>query len=335
MAVTKRLRYEVLRRDGHACRYCGRSAPEVRLTVDHVVPTALGGSDDSSNLVAACSDCNSGKSASAPDAPIVADIASDALRWSAAIRQAADGLLADLASREANRRAFRTEWDGWTFGQKEMRIPLPDGWDRSVDNFLAAGLPMAVLIEDVRTAMGASKVAPEHTFRYMCGIAWKQIGELQDAARGLVSASPSTGTQPSAVEYVNTLWGLLPVNVTAENIRLWAAQYREECEDYAEDEDSRDVTAWPDELCAFTVALRDVTEEESAWQFATRLLRKVPVEARTKWLEEAEEMARKAGDETASERVLETALWMAFDHYRLLAGVQSDDEPPFAPNARD
>lgn len=34
MAVSKRTRYEVLRRDNHACRYCGASAPEVKLTVD-------------------------------------------------------------------------------------------------------------------------------------------------------------------------------------------------------------------------------------------------------------------------------------------------------------
>lgn len=81
MAVSKRLRYEVLRRDNHACRYCGRSAPDVALTVDHVVPVALGGSDDPGNLVTACRDCNSGKSASSPDAPIVANVADDALRW--------------------------------------------------------------------------------------------------------------------------------------------------------------------------------------------------------------------------------------------------------------
>lgn len=28
MAVSKRTRYEVLRRDNHACRYCGARAPE-------------------------------------------------------------------------------------------------------------------------------------------------------------------------------------------------------------------------------------------------------------------------------------------------------------------
>ena len=38
MAVSKRTRYEVLRRDNHACRYCGASAPDAKLTVDHVLP---------------------------------------------------------------------------------------------------------------------------------------------------------------------------------------------------------------------------------------------------------------------------------------------------------
>ena len=334
MAVSKRLRYEVLRRDGSTCRYCGRSAPEVILTVDHVVPVALGGADDPSNLVTACRDCNSGKSATPPDATLVADIASDALRWSAAIRQAADALLADLAAREVNRRAFRAEWTGWTFGQKGMRIHLPDGWERSVDNFLAAGLPLQVLIEDVRTAMNATKVAPEHTFRYMCGIAWKQIGELQDQARGLVSATPLGLTSPTAVEFVACLWGILPVDVTAENIQQWAAIYRSEAAEYDEDEEPRDVSLWPDELCAFAQLMHDASTEESAWRFADRLLKKVPFTEWTRWISQAEELVRKSGDEERRESVSPIALWLAFNHYRILAGVQSDDEPPFAPNTR-
>ncbi|AWN05089.1 HNH endonuclease [Gordonia phage Easley] len=40
MAVSKRLRYEILRRDNHTCRYCGATAPDVPLTVDHVVPVS-------------------------------------------------------------------------------------------------------------------------------------------------------------------------------------------------------------------------------------------------------------------------------------------------------
>ncbi|MFF0055622.1 HNH endonuclease [Streptomyces microflavus] len=61
MAVSKRLRYEILRRDRFTCRYCGASAPDAPMRVDHVTPVALGGTDHPSNLVAACEPCNSGK----------------------------------------------------------------------------------------------------------------------------------------------------------------------------------------------------------------------------------------------------------------------------------
>lgn len=56
------VRFSVLKRDGFTCRYCGASAPDVQLHVDHVISRHDGGSDDESNLVAACGRCNIGKS---------------------------------------------------------------------------------------------------------------------------------------------------------------------------------------------------------------------------------------------------------------------------------
>lgn len=61
--ISKKLRFEMLRRDESTCRYCGRSAPDVELHVDHVVPRAKGGLTISENLVTACADCNLGKGA--------------------------------------------------------------------------------------------------------------------------------------------------------------------------------------------------------------------------------------------------------------------------------
>jgi 5-methylcytosine-specific restriction endonuclease McrA len=55
------LRFRILERDGFRCRYCGRGTPEVTLHVDHVQSVADGGTDDESNLVASCRDCNLGK----------------------------------------------------------------------------------------------------------------------------------------------------------------------------------------------------------------------------------------------------------------------------------
>ena len=48
----------VLRRDGHRCAYCAKSAN----TIDHVQPKSRGGSDTWENLVAACLRCNNKKS---------------------------------------------------------------------------------------------------------------------------------------------------------------------------------------------------------------------------------------------------------------------------------
>lgn len=88
MAVSKRLRYEILRRDNHACRYCGATAPGVKLNVDHVIPQALGGNDKPTNLVTSCADCNAGKTSSMPNAMPVADVNQSTLRLGAALRLA-------------------------------------------------------------------------------------------------------------------------------------------------------------------------------------------------------------------------------------------------------
>ena len=56
------LRWEVLKRDAFTCQYCGRSAPEVKLEVDHIIPVSEGGKDTKDNLITACYSCNRGRS---------------------------------------------------------------------------------------------------------------------------------------------------------------------------------------------------------------------------------------------------------------------------------
>lgn len=62
-AIGDGLRYRILARDGFRCRYCGAEAPGVTLVVDHVHPVSAGGTNEPSNLVAACQTCNGGKGA--------------------------------------------------------------------------------------------------------------------------------------------------------------------------------------------------------------------------------------------------------------------------------
>ena len=59
--ITKKMRFEVFKRDKFTCQYCGAKAPDAILEVDHIKPVAEGGGNDILNLVTACRDCNRGK----------------------------------------------------------------------------------------------------------------------------------------------------------------------------------------------------------------------------------------------------------------------------------
>lgn len=67
--IGKRLRFEVLSRDGFTCRYCGAQAGKenVRLAIDHVISVVDGGDNSLNNLVTSCYSCNSGKSSMSLD----------------------------------------------------------------------------------------------------------------------------------------------------------------------------------------------------------------------------------------------------------------------------
>jgi hypothetical protein len=61
IGLSKKIRFEVFKRDKFCCSFCGKSAPDVILEVDHLKPVSKGGKNDILNLVTACFDCNRGK----------------------------------------------------------------------------------------------------------------------------------------------------------------------------------------------------------------------------------------------------------------------------------
>lgn len=60
--ISKKTRFEVFKRDSFQCQYCGASAPDVVLHIDHIAPVSKGGDNDMLNLITSCESCNSGKS---------------------------------------------------------------------------------------------------------------------------------------------------------------------------------------------------------------------------------------------------------------------------------
>jgi hypothetical protein len=59
--LSKKIRFEVFKRDNFKCQYCGKSAPDIILHVDHIKPVAEGGNNKLINLITSCIDCNQGK----------------------------------------------------------------------------------------------------------------------------------------------------------------------------------------------------------------------------------------------------------------------------------
>ncbi len=48
------------------CQYCGASVPPKELTMDHIVPLAMGGSSSKGNIAACCKACNTRKKTMMP-----------------------------------------------------------------------------------------------------------------------------------------------------------------------------------------------------------------------------------------------------------------------------
>ncbi len=184
MAVTKRVRYEVLRRDNFTCRYCGGSAPDVRLVVDHVLPEVLGGKSEPSNLVAACEPCNSGKTSTTPDGPLVEDVKQDAIRWARAMQIAAQGAASERDERDQFRQAFLDKWNVWKVDGEF--IPLPIEWPNTIDAFSRAGLEATDIADAVDIAMRKQHIKHGSLFKYFCGICWRMLDDRRETATALV-----------------------------------------------------------------------------------------------------------------------------------------------------
>lgn len=186
MTISRRLRFEILRRDSHTCRYCGAQAPDVKLTVDHVIPVALGGGDEPQNLITACADCNAGKTSIAPDSALVADVDATAMLFGRAMERAAQQRrqLHDLEAHALQ--AFDERWQAWHWGDDTAnRFPRDDNWQDSIRRFFAAGLDLEDLLRFIPIAMHSSADI-DRVWRYFCGCCWTEITERQELARRLI-----------------------------------------------------------------------------------------------------------------------------------------------------
>jgi hypothetical protein len=228
MAVSKRLRYEILRRDNHACRYCGAAAPDVKLNVDHVIPTSLGGSDKPENLVTACADCNGGKTSSMPNAMPVADVDQDTLLRAADIKQASAP-----GGREAFHAHLITVWQ-WAWSKRAHTEPTAEQSREAFDQLalLADGSdwPADYLTEIAFRAGSARSTEVAHFIEPQLNDEQFSLGADAVNAWSAAWESSSKGAQPSMDELAEFCDGLhhlvLLLDATAQRDMVMAAANR-------------------------------------------------------------------------------------------------------------
>lgn len=174
MAITKRTRFEVLRRDSHTCQYCGAKAPDVVLHIDHVMPAALGGSDAPDNLATACKDCNAGKSSIMPDSPLVKGLSEKAASYALGMVDKMTKMRASVETFDEYLEVFNEFWGAWRQG--ENKVPLPPDYELSLYRWHSMGVPSRIVEMAIPKAMKAKSLRGECAeFAYMAGIVWNII----------------------------------------------------------------------------------------------------------------------------------------------------------------
>jgi hypothetical protein len=170
MAKRKKLeRFEVFKRDGFVCQYCGGHPPDKTLEVDHIIPVSKGGTDDLHNLITSCFDCNRGKGKhELRIAPIPLTTHINTIKERERQYKEYRKILANIDQRindEINQ--VEAIFIGATDNifSRTFRI--------SVKKFISS-LPL----EEVKDAMQiaiAKGMDPYNTARYFCGICWNKI----------------------------------------------------------------------------------------------------------------------------------------------------------------
>ena len=184
--ISKRLRFEIFRRDNFTCRYCGKHAGEdgAELTIDHVVTVALGGTDDPTNLVTACKDCNAGKSSVTADAALVQDVAQDAMRWARAMEIAAARQHDQDDTSLAYFSAACDLWDRYI----PSYVGIPLSYESSCDTFRKQGVTLAQFERALANASGKPGLEKRQIWRYACGIIWSELRERQEIAAEIIAS---------------------------------------------------------------------------------------------------------------------------------------------------
>lgn len=176
-AISKKVRFEVFKRDSFTCQYCGAHPPQAVLHVDHIVPVAEGGGNEDTNLVTACDRCNLGKAANSLDSiPVsLSDRAAEVVEREAQLR----GYSAVMAAQRE-----RIEDDCWEvaniFVEQFRDQGIRKDWFQSIRQFVERiGVHECIRAMEIATAR--KPFSKSQCFRYFCGVCWNIVRDGDNA----------------------------------------------------------------------------------------------------------------------------------------------------------
>lgn len=174
-SLSKKTRFEVFKRDGFKCQYCGSCPPSVLLHVDHIHPVALGGENDTDNLITACEGCNLGKGARSLNV-VPTSLADKA----AAVAEREEQLLGYQAVLEGRRE--RIEEELWRVAEIIETGSSSKGmsreWTGSIRKFNER-LGVHASMEAANVARTKFPYGGKRTFLYFCGVCWNLVRKLE------------------------------------------------------------------------------------------------------------------------------------------------------------
>jgi hypothetical protein len=172
MAISKKLRFEVFKRDGFKCGYCGKEPPNVMLEIDHIDPKSKGGKDDINNYLTACFACNRGKrDIPLNKAPLQLQENLEVLQEKEEQLRAYRKFAAKIEKRiqkdiEEINDVYIDAYPGWEFGDRFKNATLK--------TFLRL-LPKDQIILSLDIAISKFPHNKDRAIKYFCGVCWHKI----------------------------------------------------------------------------------------------------------------------------------------------------------------
>jgi len=169
-ALSKKLRFDVFKRDGFKCQYCGVTPTHEVLQVDHIIPVIDGGENEIDNLITSCQPCNLGKGAKSLNL-IPESLKIKSQKIAEQEKQIIEYQKIIFESR------YRKEEMAWNIAElfdEKARDGFPKTDFESIKMFLDK-LPFEEVLNAADISNAKTFYSSNKRFKYFCGICWNKI----------------------------------------------------------------------------------------------------------------------------------------------------------------